>query len=133
MNEICSTINERNGKKNMNNLAKGLSRGELIAYYEFCKREYDDSRSFEDFLNDKDLLKGFIGIAFTTYGENEEHDIQCDFDLCTDEYKYYLDDKLIYTEKVERENLIEDLKHGDFEGFISDGIWKASEILGMEY
>lgn len=111
---------------------KIISRNELIAYYEFCKKEYEDSRNFEEFVNDKDLLKGFLGIAFTTYGEDEEHELQCNYDLLTEEYKYYLDEYLIYKQKQEREYLIEDLRYGTFDDFISDGIWKANEILGIE-
>lgn len=112
-------------------MKKSLSRDELIAYYEFCNKEYEDSRNFEEFVNDKDLLKGFLGIAFTTYGEDEEHDLQCNYDLLTEEYKYYLDESLIYKQKQEREYLIEDLRYGTFDDF-SDGIWKANEILGIE-
>lgn len=97
-------------------------------YLNYCERE------FEDFTEDIDLTTDVLNLAYTTILDNndEEHEVQCDYDFLHDEYKYYLDGSVILTEMRDKEDVIEELKNGSFDDFISDGIWKANEILGIE-
>lgn len=95
-------------------------------YLDYCEREFDD---FDD---DIDLTINVLPIACTNVEENEEHELQCDYDFLHEELKYYLDDSLILNQKIDKEEMIEILKYGTFDGFISDGMSEANEILGIE-
>lgn len=68
-----------------------------------------------------DKIPTIIHLAWTTVGDNNEHEIQCDFNIEKLQWEEYLNDELVRVEKRDSiEDFIAEIECCDFDDVIRD-------------
>ena len=98
----------------------------LNAYNAYTASEFDNKPISIEELKEHNYI---LGLAYTQLyndelsedDENYEKEMQVDYDVLNEEYKYYIGDE-VYTEKADIEFVTEDIASCDFQAFYSSAV-----------
>lgn len=98
----------------------GPMRKTMECINKFCEREYLNKADFTNL--------GEVGILYSTFGENEEHEIQINADLLDKELHFLVDGEEVGTDHYDSyESMAEDMEYLSFDAYYSAAI-EAYEI-----
>ena len=86
----------------------------INAVNQYCLREFDSPANIKDLTN--------VGICFSTFGENEEHEIQVTANLLENKLLFYCDGKLTKEENHTYKDFIYTFRMCDFDTLYSDAV-----------
>ena len=90
--------------------------GLLEIYNNFLLREYEDTKGVKS-------LGNRLGLAYTTDGDDEEHEIQVDFNMTDCQVEYYYDWQLVGVDKYANlDEFAEVLEIADFDVFYHEAM-----------